>query len=202
MAAFQVLTVCSGNICRSPLAEQLLRAALTDITGISVSSSGTVGLIDHPMTEQAQAISLQYGGAEPRAHRARALSADHVREADLVLGMAREHRRASVEMVPRASRYTFTLRELARLVPEVTDMDLLEVARMPLDDINGRLAAAIEVAASMRGVVESLADAADDDVVDPYRQSDAIYAESAKQLVPAVNIVSAYLRRAATCTEP
>jgi protein-tyrosine phosphatase len=197
MGTFNILTVCSGNICRSPLAEQLLRVGLAQWPQVTVSSAGTIGMTGYPMPEQAAALSSQYGG-DPSQHVARELNAQHLTEANLVFAMSRDHRRAIAELAPRAVRYTFTVREFARLVSQVTDDDLDEAAVLPTDAIVGRFSTLIALAASQRGVVAPADSVDDDDVVDPYRQSDDVYVESARQLVPAVNTTVALFQRAAT----
>ncbi|TFD17773.1 low molecular weight phosphatase family protein [Cryobacterium sp. TMT2-23] len=197
MQTFSILTVCSGNICRSPLAEQLLRVGLASWPQIQVASAGTIGLTGQGMPPQAADLSHHFGG-DPSAHVAQELTEQHVQTADLVFAMSREHRRAIVELVPRAIRYTFTIREFARLVADVTDDDLDAAAALPLDDVVGRLTTLIGLAASQRGAVAPLVSADDDDVVDPYRRSDEVYVESAQQLVPAINAVTALFHRAAT----
>jgi len=199
MQTFSILTVCSGNICRSPLAEQLLRAGLAPWPQVSLASAGTIGMTGHSMTDQAAALSRQFGG-DSSAHVARELTAQHVTDADLVFAMSREHRRAIAELAPRAIRYTFTIREFARLISGVTELDLDEAAGLPVDDISGRFASLVEVAASQRGIAAPPVSADDDDVVDPYRRSDDTYAESARQLVPAIDAVVSLFQRAATVT--
>ncbi|TFC93269.1 MULTISPECIES: low molecular weight phosphatase family protein [Cryobacterium] len=197
MHTFSILTVCSGNICRSPLAEQLLRVGLASWPQIQLASAGTIGLTGQGMPAQAADLSRHFGG-DPSAHVAQELTEQHVQSADLVFAMSREHRRAIVELVPRAIRYTFTIREFARLVADLTDDDLDEAAALPLDDLVGRLTTLIGLAASQRGAVAPLVSADDDDVVDPYRRSDEVYVESAQQLVPAINAVTALFHKAAT----
>jgi protein-tyrosine phosphatase len=197
METFSILTVCSGNICRSPLAEQLLRAGLAPWPQVSIASAGTIGMTGHPMSDQAAALSRQFGG-DPSAHSAQVLTAQHLTEANLVFAMSREHRRAIAELAPRAIRYTFTIREFARLIGGVTDLDLDDAAGLPAEDIAGRFATLVDVAGSQRGIVAPALSADDDDVVDPYRRSDDTYAESARQLVPAVDAVVSLFQRAAT----
>ncbi|TFD16296.1 low molecular weight phosphatase family protein [Cryobacterium sp. TMT4-10] len=196
MQTFSILTVCSGNICRSPLAEQLLRVGLASWPQVQLASAGTIGLTGQGMPEQAADLSRHFGG-DPSAHVAQELTEQHLQSADLVFAMSREHRRAIVELMPRAIRYTFTIREFARLIAELTDDDLDGAAALPLDDVAGRLSTLIGLAASQRGAVAPLVSADDDDVVDPYRQSDEVYVESARQLVPAINAVTALFHRAA-----
>ena len=201
MHTFSILTVCSGNICRSPLAEQLLRAGLAPWPQVSIASAGTIGMTGHPMTDQAAGLSLQFGG-DPGAHVARELTAEQLTDADLVFAMSREHRRSIAELAPRAIRHTFTIREFARLISGVTDLDLDETAGLPADDIAARFATLVDVASSQRGIAAPPFSADDDDVVDPYRRSEETYAETARQLVPAVDAVVSLFQRAATVVRP
>ena len=195
---FSILTVCSGNICRSPLAEQLLRAGLSSVDGITVHSAGTIAMVGEGMPAEAQALSLRFGATDAAAHVARQLDEQMIREADLVLGLAREHRRAVVELVPAATRKAFTLREFAHLAVSVLDADL-DDATSPLSDgsASSRLRDAVVATASLRGVVEPFDSPDDADVIDPYRQSFDVYEASAAQLVPAVQATVALLKRAA-----
>ena len=155
MPGFAILTVCSGNICRSPLAEQLLRAGLSDWTDLTVFSAGSVAMEGDRMPDEAAALALRYGG-DPSAHAARQLVEAHIRQADLVLGMSREHRRAVVQLLPSASRYTFTLREFARLVAGATDDDFHEIAQLPPKDVGRRWTEAVDIAASNRAASNRL----------------------------------------------
>ncbi|TFD32939.1 low molecular weight phosphatase family protein [Cryobacterium sp. TMT1-62] len=201
MAGFTILTVCSGNICRSPLAEQLLRVGLAAWPEVTLGSAGTIGLTGRAMPDEAADLSRHFGG-EPSGHVARVLTAEHLSEANLVFAMSREHRRAIVELFPKAIRFTFTIREFARLVTEVTDEDLDDAAALPLDDVVGRFSTLVGFAASQRGAVSPPDSPEDDDVIDPYRRSDEVYAESARQLVPAVNDVVSLFHRASRVLQP
>lgn len=194
--AFTILTVCSGNVCRSPLAELLLRKGLASLPDVTVSSVGTVALVGQGMPDEGQSVARELG-VEPGEHRARLLAEEQVREAGLVLAMAREHRSAVAELHPRAARRAFTLTEFANIARQVEDSDFDEVRALPLDDVTGKLAAIVDVAASLRGVVEHL-DEDDMDVVDPYRQGREVYELSAAQLKPAVDATVGFLMRAAT----
>lgn len=199
-ASFEILTVCTGNICRSPLAEQVLRAGLSGIPRVSVGSAGVYALVGSPMTPEAAALSVEFGGLGSEHHLARDLAPALVDAAGLVFAMSREHRRSIVELRPRASRTTFTLREFARLADGITDEELADVAALPLDAVAERLAEAVRAVAARRGLVDRPASPDDDDIVDPYRRGDAVYRESAAQLVPAAEIAARTLRRAATIT--
>lgn len=195
--SFRILTVCTGNICRSPLAEQLLRAEFAaSFPAITVSSAGTGALVGRGMPEQARLLSVEFGGVDPGAHEASQLTVAHVREANLLIALSREHRRAIVELLPRASRFTFTLRELSRLLAAVTDDDYDEIRAIDASEVSSRLALLIEIAASLRGSVSPPESVDDDDVVDPYKQSDAVYRASADQIVPSVRMIALAFARA------
>ncbi|MGB4136226.1 MAG: hypothetical protein WA971_06670, partial [Microbacterium sp.] len=111
-----ILTVCTGNICRSPLAETLLHTRLAP-RGVRVHSAGTHGLAGHPMTEPAQQIALTRGGdaGYAAAHTARVLREDLLDDADLVLTMTAEHSSFAMQLMPRRMRRIFRVREFARL---------------------------------------------------------------------------------------
>ena len=89
----KILLVCTGNICRSPLAAALLQRALAErgIEGIDVSSAGTGAWDGAPVSEGAYLVGLERG-LDLSAHRARLLTRELVEQADLVLTMARHHR--------------------------------------------------------------------------------------------------------------
>jgi protein-tyrosine-phosphatase len=88
-----VLFVCTGNICRSPLAEALLRRELAKrgADGITVSSAGTGAWEGAPASEGAYLVGLE-NGLDLSGHKARLLTRDIVRDAHVILTMSRHHR--------------------------------------------------------------------------------------------------------------
>lgn len=175
--AFNVLFVCTGNICRSPLAEQLFRSQLkTRSRLISTTSAGTYANPGEAMTEQAAALSRQYGG-DPSQHQASEVAAGRINAANLVVTMTREHRAEVVSMVPRSSRKTFTLRELDRLIRTYRDLEP-EAWAAPRGASAAALDAFVREVAAQRGFSAAIVVPHDDDIVDPYRRGQDVYDEA------------------------
>jgi protein-tyrosine phosphatase len=164
---YRVLVVCTGNICRSPMAEHLLREGLRSRLGSAaeefvIASAGTFGLSDRPMEQFAQDTLREHHGIDGSAFRAKALADYMVSGADLVLAATRDHRAAAVTLDPQAARKTFTIREFDRLLSAV------DPAELPTGDPVERARAVVAAAASQRGLVRP-EKPGDDDITDPYR---------------------------------
>ncbi len=86
-----ILVVCVGNICRSPMAEALLRNALRGQEEITVESAGLGALVGHPADKHAVEL-MNEQGVDITAHRARQLHPDMVAAADLILVMETGHK--------------------------------------------------------------------------------------------------------------
>jgi len=165
-ATFRVLTVCTGNIGRSPMAERFLRNRLDErlkvaATSFEVTSAGTMGRAGEPMEEFA-AVALTEAGISACGFRGRLLNADHLSNADLILTATREHRVQAVAMQPQVVRRAFTLKEFARLT-DMVNKDF--VPNEPIDVVAGAHART-GLAARLRRMAGG-PHSADDDVVDP-----------------------------------
>src|SRR5689334_10256809 len=132
-----ILLVCTGNICRSPMAQGLLRDQLArrGIDQVHVESCGTAGWDGSPATPEAVA-ALGEQGIDISSHLARRLVRRLVDGTSLVLGMTTEHRDAVLRMAPDALDRTFTLKEFA--------YHLRESEAAPEGSPEKRLSAAVE----------------------------------------------------------
>jgi protein-tyrosine phosphatase len=110
----EILVVCTGNACRSPMAAVLLQHRL-DERGVDarVRSAGTMPW-SAGVTADATAVMGEYGLVVD-GHGRRKLTSDLVGPAELVLGMTRNHVSYTVRQFPDARHRTFMVGELARL---------------------------------------------------------------------------------------
>jgi len=192
-----IVTVCTGNICRSPLAEQLLSNRFAELD-VNVSSAGTRARAGMPMTSETVALAVARGVNRERAlrHRSASLIPSTLSGIDLAIAMSREHRRQIVETQPSLTRTTFTARELARLLDSVGDTDLHSAMATAGSDPRHRLSLALSRIASLRGLVTPLATPEDDDIIDPYGRSRRTYDIAAAQLDSTIAPVERLIRLA------
>lgn len=111
-ARLTVLMVCTGNICRSPTAEGVLRhelAARGLAEQVSVDSAGIQGWhAGDPPDARSQAHARRRG-YDLAQQRARAVRADDFARSDIILAMDRGHLRALREQCPEAHRHKLAL---------------------------------------------------------------------------------------------
>jgi len=119
----RVLFVCTANICRSAYAEVRSRQLLGEGWGIEVSSAGTHGWVDHPM-DAYMAAELRARGADPSGFRSRRLTAQIVKDADLILTMEVKHRDFILDEWPGAFKKTYTLHQFADIASAAPDLDM------------------------------------------------------------------------------
>ena len=156
--SFSVLFVCTGNICRSPLAERLFRTRIL-VPTITASSAGTGALVGYGIDGPSGLVLEELGG-DPAGHAARALTREMAHAADLILTAQSSHRTLVLNAEPGLFRRTFTMREFARL-----GTNLGPIIGPPSED--QLLRERVARVSAQRGWVEP-PDSGTDEIGDPY----------------------------------
>lgn len=183
-----VLIVCTGNLHRSPIAEHIFRAALTDtgIRDVTIRSAGTVARGGDPMPAETREV-LAGRGIDGAAFRTTYLDDSAVADVDLLIGAAREHRSAAVTLRPALLNRAFTLFELGRICQDLDGSDLVA------GSADERVRELSRVAAARR--THSLpADPAADDLPDPIGQPMSAFVQCAaaveQAMAPVVRLLA------------
>ena len=86
-----ILFVCTGNTCRSPMAEGILKSMLTKEDGIQVLSCGLFAAWGMSASENA-ILAMREKGIDISNHRANNINEDVINDADLILTMTNSHK--------------------------------------------------------------------------------------------------------------
>jgi protein-tyrosine phosphatase len=117
--AIEVLFVCTGNICRSPVAERqaAARSAMPS-EHLAFASAGTHA-IDGLEIDLPSAVALRELGGDPDGHSSRRLTGPMLEAATLILTATTEHRDFVLRKRPSGLRKAFTIKEFVRLGREI-----------------------------------------------------------------------------------
>ncbi|HEV7183348.1 MAG TPA: hypothetical protein VGN33_02540 [Leifsonia sp.] len=185
---FRILTVCTGNICRSPAAELLLAAEFTDLAvadRFSVASAGTHALTGWPISPPMDELLADRGIPSDRFV-ARQATASMLAESDLILTATRAHRTWVAATEPRVLRRAFTLTEFADAVRNRGGADIDPAALVAWASANRPKSERAAVAPVRRGYSTG-------DILDPYGRGDAAYLSSLNQIVPLAETIAVVL---------
>ena len=105
-----ILFVCTGNVCRSPMAEALFRRVV-DGRGAFRAFSAGLGAVDGQPPTAHSVTAMRELGVDISGQRSRMLTTDLVRQADYIFGMTHSHVDTIALLYPQAAEKTFLLRE-------------------------------------------------------------------------------------------
>lgn len=189
-----LLTVCTGNICRSPFSERMLQRELDAVhPGLfAVASAGTSALVGDGMEEESAELMAHFGGTAG-GFVSRQLEEAMLTESSIVLPLTVEHRDAIIRMSPRMLKRAYTLVEFARILRTIRlDKNAAIVKGSSPEAVAQRWEELPMLAANYRSA--SKPSAAGDDVIDPYRRDSAIHQQMVEEILPAVEEIVAFER--------
>jgi protein-tyrosine phosphatase len=184
----ELLFICTGNMCRSPLAERLAVVWAAQLLNgnadkVKIASAGLEAPVGQAMDPHSAEALARLGG-DPTNVRARAFTPDMAENASLVLTMTRRQRRVVLESVPRGMRRTFTLLEAADLLKHA---DLRGLAQLPLSERARELGLRLDKARANRATTET------DDIPDPIGRRPGVHDEIADTIADALRPLATVL---------
>src|SRR6201993_3650695 len=124
-----VLFVCTGNVCRSPMAEGLFGRMIAERPDLRVLSAGVSTYPGQPPSAHAVEVLAELG-VDISQHRSRPLSEKVIDEADWIIAMTRSHLDSIIYLFPRAAEKVYLLREFE---PAATSLDVADPIGMGLE---------------------------------------------------------------------
>ncbi|MBT1177313.1 low molecular weight phosphatase family protein [Bifidobacterium callimiconis] len=178
-----IMFVCTGNVCRSPMGELMMKRYLAG-SSITVSSAGVKGLKDRPIHQSSGKLMTSVG-IDSSAFRSRMLTAEMAQNADLILCFEKEQRRDIVSLAPMAVNYTFLVTDFANMCLYSAQQKLVKGRTL-----EERLRSVINAASFIRPMIP-----APRDVDDPMGKSFDVFCRAAEQTNKAIWIILDSMRK-------
>lgn len=105
-----VLFVCTGNTCRSPMAEGVFKSLITKEQNVEVFSAGTMSFGGGTAAKEAIDVLMEEN-IDISEHRSRPLTEELIDRADIILAMTDSHRRQVLSIAPDADEKTFLIKD-------------------------------------------------------------------------------------------
>jgi len=150
----KIVFVCTGNVCRSPMAEALFNEFIKKEPSLSefeAVSAGTFALEGAGATKESVVAMRDIYGIDITGHKARNLTKTDVNDAFLVLTMERSHKDYIMSMLPHSYKKVHTLKEYALDSP--ASVDIADPYAYPLETYKY---CALEIAEGIEALIKKL----------------------------------------------
>ncbi|TPF78589.1 MULTISPECIES: low molecular weight phosphatase family protein [unclassified Bifidobacterium] len=164
-----ILFVCTGNVCRSPMGELMMRRYLVH-TSIEISSAGTHGLDAQPIDPSSRRL-MDSLSIDSSSFRSKQLTREMAESADLVLCFEHDQVQDVVSIAPGAIRHTFLITEFASMCLYCARNDMVHG-----ETIQERLKSVVNVASFVRPLIPPARD-----IEDPFGKEFPVFRAAAEQ---------------------